>query len=264
MSVAASDTVVCDLDGVIWLAEWPIEGAAEAVGRLRASGRRVLFVTNNSYSPIRDVEAKLAGFGIPAAGDVVGSADAMGALISPGERVLLCGGPGAHEVLQRRGAVLVAAREVDGGAPVDAVVVGFHRSFDYEAMRIASAAVRGGARFVATNDDATYPTPRGPIPGCGSIVAGIATAAGVHPVIAGKPYAPMASFVRAILGPDGSAVVVGDRPDTDGRLASAIGARFALVLSGVTTEVRPDMEPAPDLVAPDLSGVADRLITSRG
>ena len=55
-------------------------------------------------------------------------------------------------------------------------------------MRVASDAVRRGARLIATNDDATYPTPDGPIPGGGAIVAAVSTAAGVAPTIAGKPH----------------------------------------------------------------------------
>ncbi|HEX9259321.1 MAG TPA: HAD-IIA family hydrolase [Acidimicrobiales bacterium] len=262
MTVAAG-ALVCDLDGVVWLADAPIAGSAAAVDRWRSAGGRALFVTNNSYAPIAEVEAKLARFGIPAEGDVLGSAEAAATLVRPGERVLLCGGPGARQVLERARVVLVPAEEVDRGAPVDVVVVGFHRSFDYEVMRVASGAVRAGARFIATNDDATYPTPTGPIPGCGSIVAGIAQAAGRVPQIAGKPYAPMAALVRAVLGAAvADAVVVGDRADTDGRLALAIGARFALVLSGVTTASDGSVEPAPDVVAADLAGVVDRLLTT--
>ena len=79
--------------------------------------------------------------------------------------------------------------------PVDAVVVGFHREFDYDGLARASSKVRAGARLVGTNDDATYPTADGPIPGGGSILAAIAFASGVEPVVAGKPYAPMAALV---------------------------------------------------------------------
>src|SRR3954449_6961057 len=86
-------TVVLDLDGVVWLADRPIAGAADAVGRLRAGGHRVVFVSNNSFSPVADVEAKLTGYGIPAAGDVLTSAVAAGRLLRSGERVLLCAGP---------------------------------------------------------------------------------------------------------------------------------------------------------------------------
>ena len=80
--------------------------------------------------------------------------------------------------------------------------------------------------------DATYPTPQGLVPGNGSILAAVATASGVVPAVTGKPYAPMADHVRAAVGPVG--VAVGDRPDTDGRFARALGFEWVLVLSGVT------------------------------
>ena len=175
---------VLDLDGVVWLGDQAIPGAASAVARLRSAGEALAFVTNNSFAPRAEVAAKLASFGIDAGDDVVTSAMAAAALVAPGETVLLCAGPGAREELERAGARVVT----DG--PADAVVVGFHRSFDYERMRIAAGAVRDGARLIATNDDATYPTPAGMIPGGGSILASIATASGVAPIVAGKPYAP--------------------------------------------------------------------------
>jgi 4-nitrophenyl phosphatase len=114
--------------------------------------------------------------------------------------------------------------------------------------------VRDGARLLATNDDATYPTPDGLIPGGGAILAGVSTAAGVAPEVAGKPHRPMAALVRDRVGDEG--VMVGDRPDTDGRFAVALGYRFALVLSGVTTTL--PVEPAPDSVAVDLATLVDQ------
>jgi 4-nitrophenyl phosphatase len=253
-------TIVCDLDGVIWLGDRPIPGSAAAVATLRATGQRFLFVTNNSFATARDVEAKLASFGIPAAGDVVTSGRAAATLVAPGERVLLCAGPGAAEELTAAGAVLIDGAAPDGDEPVDSVVVGFHRSFDYEEMRRAATAVRGGARLLATNDDATYPTPDGPIPGGGAILAGIATAAGRTPLVAGKPYEPMAALVRSLV-PDAIAdvVMVGDRLDTDGRFAVTIGCRFALVLTGVTTAREVPTDPAPAFVAADLAALVDLL-----
>ncbi|HMQ28262.1 MAG TPA: HAD family hydrolase, partial [Acidimicrobiales bacterium] len=119
---------VLDLDGVVWLADQPLPGAAEAVARLRAAGERVVFVTNNSSERVVDQEAKLASFGIPAAGDVVTSAVVAVGEVAPGERVFVCAGPGVEEAVLARGAVPVR----DGDA--DAVVVGFHRDFDYDEM----------------------------------------------------------------------------------------------------------------------------------
>lgn len=233
-----------DLDGVLWLGDAPIPGAADAVARLQAAGP-VAFVTNNSSQPVGEVEAKLAAHGIAADGAVVTSAMAAAGLVEPGEVALVCAGPGVDEALTARGATTV--REGDA----DVVVVGFHRDFDYGRMEAASTAVRRGARLLATNDDATYPTERGPVPGGGAILAAVATAAGVAPTVAGKPHAPMATLVRDRLGAAGT--MVGDRPDTDGRFARTLGWRFALVLSGVTTEL--PVDPEPDVVATDLAAL---------
>lgn len=242
-----------DLDGVVWLGGTPIAGSVEAVARLRAAGERVLFVTNNSSKRLARQEAKLAGIGIPAEGDVVTSAMAAARLLEPGTTALVCGGPGVDEALAARG--VAAVRE--GAA--DAVVVGFHLDFDYDRLRAAAGAVRDGARLIATNDDATYPTPEGEIPGGGAIVAAVAYAASVEPVIAGKPFTPMADAVRAIVG-DGPHVMVGDRPSTDGLFARRMGATFALVLSGVTKRAELPVEPAPDVVADDLAAVVEQLL----
>lgn len=245
---------VLDLDGVVWLGDEAIPGAADAIARIRATGDRVLFVTNNSFAPVATTEAKLASMGIPAEGDVVNSALAGATLVRPGERVLVCGGPGIVEASEARGAEAILNTGQSGGvAGIDVVMVGFHRDFDYERLRVAAGAIRAGARFVATNDDATYPTPAGPIPGGGSLVAAVAYATGATPLVAGKPHEPMVGLVRGLAG--GSGTMVGDRPDTDGRFAVALGFRNALVLSGVTRESDLPVDPPPDVVAPDLASL---------
>jgi HAD superfamily hydrolase (TIGR01450 family) len=245
---------VLDLDGVVWLAGEALPGAVEAVNALIAAGEDVAFVTNNSNPTERQQQEKLAAIGIDATGRVVSSAMAASRLIAPGERVLLCAGPGAREAVEGAGATALE----DTDEPVDAVLVGLTRDFGYDVLRRASTAVRRGARFIATNDDATYPTPDGPIPGAGSILAAVERASGQRAVVAGKPYQAMVDLLRERLGPEG--VVVGDRPDTDGRLATAMGYRFALVLTGVTSEadVAQGVDPTPDEVADDLAALVAR------
>jgi 4-nitrophenyl phosphatase len=257
---------VFDLDGVIWRGDTPIAGAAQAIGTLLAGGADVLFVTNMSALDTADVETKLAQHGIDGRGRVVTSAEAAASLVQPGERVLVCAGDGVRAAVAARGAHPVdpgrsAARTgtADGG-PVDAVVVGWHPTFDYARMTAAAQAVWSGARLIGTNDDATYPTAEGLVPGGGAILASIVTATGVTPIVAGKPYAPIADLVRGRLGPSG--IMVGDRPDTDGGFARALGYRFALVLTGVTTKADLPIDPEPDLVAADAATVVRELFAS--
>jgi HAD superfamily hydrolase (TIGR01450 family) len=256
--------VVClDLDGVVWRGDEPIAPAAEGIRRLRDAGLRVGFVSNNSSQPVAAVTEKLDRFGVRAeADDVVTSALAAAAMLaadlSPGARVLACAGPGVVEALQ--GAGLTPVR--DGRA--DAVDVGFHLDFDFDGLARASDAVRAGARFVATNLDATYPMPGGSLlPGAGAIAAAVSTASGRAPEVAGKPEPATVALVRARFGDHG--VVVGDRPSTDGALADALGWPFGLVLSGVTAAVAPPggeaiPTPPPRYVADDLGALVPRLV----
>ncbi len=242
---------VLDLDGVVWLGDEPISGAADAVARLRERGERVLFVSNNSSARVDDYLAKLARLGVPAvAEDLLTSAQAAARLLHEGQTAVVCAGPGVEEALRHRTVTIV-----DDG-PADAVVVGWHRTFDYDELTRAAHAVMAGARLIGTNDDPTYPTPKGPIPGGGAILAAVATAAGVTPTIAGKPHEPMVELVRDRLG-EGlpGSTVVGDRPSTDGLFAVALGLRFALVLSGVTKPGDLPVDPEPVEVAGDLSAL---------
>ncbi|MDQ1445352.1 MAG: hypothetical protein QOI20_1816 [Acidimicrobiaceae bacterium] len=242
-------TWALDLDGVVWRGDVVLPGSPEAIAALRAAGERVVFLTNNSALTIEDYVAKLADMGVPArAEDVLTSAQAAARLLEPGQTALVCAGPGVDQALSERG-----VRTVRHGR-ADAVVVGWHRDFDYDRLTAAADAVLTGARLIGTNDDATYPTPDGVLPGGGAILAAVAYAASAVPLVAGKPNEPMAALVAERVGR--VSVMVGDRPSTDGLMAKRLGARFALVLSGVT---RPEdagtVDPAPDEVAGDLSAL---------
>ena len=248
---------VLDLDGVVWRGDQPIDGAASAVARLRASGQRVLFVTNNALPTRDEVADKLSRHGIEAGDDLITSPMSAASLLEPGQRALICAGPGVAQALAARGVDTVDAGVTDPG-PVDAVVVGLHLDFDYRRLDVAARAARAGARLIATNDDTTYPGEHGLSPGAGSLLAAVVTASGVSPVVAGKPYAPMVALVQAVAGPDG--VAVGDRADTDGRFARALGYRFGLVLTGVTTAADLPVDPEPDETAPDLAALVTRVL----
>lgn len=243
------ETWALDLDGVLWRGAMPIPGAADAVARLRARRDRVVFLTNNAAPTISEHLAKLEGMGVPAAAeDLLTSAQAAATLLEPGSTALACAGPGVREALGARGVRIVEA------GPADAVVVGWHREFDFSRLALAADAVRQGARLIGTNEDATFPTPEGLLPGAGALLAAVAYASGARAEVAGKPHAPMRRLVAERIGP--VTTVVGDRPSTDGALARALGARFALVLSGVTDERELDgLQPVPDVVAPDLAAL---------
>lgn len=243
-------TWVIDLDGVIWLAGEPIDGVGAAVGRLRAAGASVLFASNNSSPTIDELRRRLTRAGIDAVPEeIVTSGQAAATMIDPGQRALVLGDDGVLQALAARGVEVVTS------APADVVVVGWTHAFDFQLLTLALRTVRSGARLIGTNEDPTHPTPDGLLPGAGSLLAAVATASGVEPTVAGKPHQPLARLVADRV--DRVAVVVGDRPSTDGALARHLGAPFALVLSGVTSASDLPATPEPDALGADLGAVVD-------
>jgi len=252
----AGGTWVIDLDGVVWLTGEPIAGAGEAVAALQGAGIRTLFATNNSSPTVAELEGRLtrAGIGVGPE-DLVTSAQAAAAMLEPGSTVFAFGDGGVTEALAARGVILV-----DHG-PVDAVVVGWTRQIDFDRLSRAAAAVRAGARLIGTNEDPTHPTPDGLVPGTGALLAAVAVAAGAEPEIAGKPHQALADLV--IDRADDVALVVGDRPSTDGLLARRLGVPFALVLSGVTGVRGPRPDALADVVAADLVTLVRSVLGQR-
>ena len=242
---------IVDLDGVIWRAEEPIAGSAEAVRRLRDAGFGVAFATNNSSPTVEELISRLAHAGIDARpDDVVTSAQAAASMLEPGTSAFVCADEGVVEALRIRG-VHIVARE-----PPDAVVVGWTRRFDFFLLAAAAEAVRAGARLVGTNEDATYPTPQGLLPGAGALLWAVAAAAQAKPEVAGKPHPPLVALLGSRV-PD-AVMVVGDRPATDGLLARRLGVPFGLVRTGVTADGREPIVVDPDEIADDLLSLVTR------
>jgi HAD superfamily hydrolase (TIGR01450 family) len=250
--------VVCDLDGVIYRGDTPIEGAGDALRRLEAMGFTLLFVTNNSTRTTEQVAAavaRISGYDA-SANQVLGSAEAAASMLTP-ERpaTMVVGGVGIIDALRS-----ADIDTTDDPAVAGAVVVGLDTDFTYKRLDAAAHAIRDGARFIATNTDITYPGAGRIHPGAGAIVAAIAAASGTQPVVAGKPHAPIRALIKDRLLP-GPVWVVGDRPETDLALARAERWHAALVLSGITTEAK-DVPPGfePDLVVAsivELPGLID-------
>ncbi|HEY5685853.1 MAG TPA: HAD-IIA family hydrolase [Acidimicrobiia bacterium] len=246
----AERTVVCDLDGVVYVGDQAIPGSRDALMRIGRSAR-VVFCTNNSFRRREDVADKIrAVVGYPAAEDQVFTSAMAAARLAVGSSgVLVVGGPGVVEALGLRSIPVVEDRH-----GCDAVVVGLDLHLTYEKLSEATLAVRAGARLIATNHDATFPTPEGLKPGGGAIAAAIETATGVKAQVAGKPHSAMHELLAEEIG-EGEVWMVGDRADTDLAMARAAGWLGALVRTGVPREGRD----APDLDVADLAAFADAL-----
>jgi HAD superfamily hydrolase (TIGR01457 family) len=249
------DAFLFDLDGVLYRASEPVPGAAEAVEALRALGKRVAFLTNNSARTPEEVAAHLRSVGVEAAPEEVETS----ALSTAGflrardvSTAFVVGERGLRDALSAAG-----VRLLDGDPDAaDAVVVGWDRRVDYEKLRVASVLVQRGARLVASNADPSYPAPGGVAwPGAGAILAAIEATTGVGADVVGKPNEPifLAGLERA---GGGRPLVIGDRLETDIEGAARLGWDSMLVLTGIASRADlGDAATTPTYVAEDLSAL---------
>lgn len=254
---------IIDLDGTMYAGQAPIPRADECIRNLKAKGWPFLYLTNNSSAHPSLVARKLASItGIEAKGqDVLTSATAAARYIAEqqqGKRVLCIGEEGLEQALDEAG--LERTKENP-----DYVVQGIDRAFDYEKLKLAVNAIRGGAVFVQTNPDHLIPTEHGPIPGAGSIAAAIRTAAQTEPVVIGKPSPIIFRYaVERLALPAGDIWVIGDNIRTDIGGGKQAGCKTALTLTGITTPEEADKligetGIVPDLVCQDLMELYEQL-----
>lgn len=248
--------LVCDLDGVVYRGEQACPGAVEGLADARAHGLPVLFMTNNASRTPEDVAAHLTGLGVEAGpADVLTASQVLADTLAReypellrddptragAPQVLAVGGPGLAAALAAEGLAVTDAGAVraaaESGEPLTVPVCaqGYGAEVGVSDLTEIVYAIAGGARWYATNDDATLPTPRGFAPGNGSLLAAVAHASGTRPEVVGKPHAPAYRLAARRLGvPASACLMIGDRVDTDIVGAARAGMPSALVLTGVS------------------------------
>ena len=239
--------VLFDLDGTLYRGTEPVPGAVDADRALRARSVLVRYVTNNATLTRAECAAKLRGMGFPARPEeVTSSATGTAAhLKNAGLRsAFAVGMPGLVATLRDEAGIEVVNAGPDGVVGpgprrADAVVVGLCRTLTYDLLWGAMETIHEGARFIATNPDATFPLEGGRLsPGAGSLVTAVQTCSGTAPFVVGKPK-PF--LIETILKEEGlrpdEALIVGDRLDTDIEAGRAAGCPTYLVLTGVAKAV---------------------------
>jgi HAD superfamily hydrolase (TIGR01457 family) len=229
------DTLLADLDGVVYEGTRAIAHAVESLNKLQADGIAVGYVTNNSSRTPETISAQLNGFGLNTiAEQIIGSAqtgtELLATMVEPGSKILVVGGEGLRKSVAAAGFVVVdSAEEKPAG-----VIQGFAPDVAWKNLAEAAYAIQAGAKWVATNSDWTLPQERGLAPGNGTLVSAVHTAVGQLPVVAGKPEpAIFQTALRQFM--TSAALFVGDRIDTDIIGANRAGVDSALVLTGVST-----------------------------
>lgn len=239
------DGLILDLDGVLQLDDQPVPHAVDVMGEVATGNLPVVFLTNNAARSPAEVATRLVGLGFKAQEQQVltsamVAAEVLAGRLPPRAEVLVVGGPGLCEAVETVGlrAVTVASDAVA------AVVQGWGPDVGWALLAEGAVALRAGAEWVATNTDRTLPSPRGPLPGNGSLVAALRTATGLDPEVVGKPQRGMFDAAAARTG-GRAPLMVGDRLDTDIAGARAAGLPTLLVLTGVST-ARDLLSAAPD------------------
>ena len=256
----AYDHLLLDLDGCLWVGGEATRDAPRALEALRAAGKRVAFVTNDTRSSAEEYVRKLWSLGFRAALEevvTVGGALQHHLAERHGERratAYVIGGAAIHRHVADAGLRIV------NGTPrapqAEVVVAAGHDDLRFDELRIATQALLAGAEFVAAGRDRTFPMPDGMWPATGALVAALEYAAARTARTVGKPDPEIFRTALDRLGP-GRALVVGDRLDADLAGAAAAGLDGAIVLTGATTPAQAEAarDPAPVAVAADLAAL---------
>jgi 4-nitrophenyl phosphatase len=221
---------VFDLDGCVWQGERLNPGAAETLRLLHEGGRGIAYLTNNSRATGADISAKLRRLGVLPAEHALTPLEILGTVIAERfglSRVLVIGSAELAGVVKAAGHTLV---DVEAWRDASVVAVGNDFELTYERLTAASRAAAAGAPLVTPNIDPRLPLEDGDfLPGCGAVVAAVATAAGVVPLVVGKPEPPLFRIAlrRLDLAPH-QAAMVGDSAVSDVAGARAIGMRTVL------------------------------------
>jgi NagD protein len=248
-----------DMDGVLIHENRPVPGAAELLKQWRDQGTPFLVLTNNSIFTPRDLSArlKISGLKVPEE-SIWTSALATAAFLDsqiPGGSAFVIGEAGITTALHEAGYVMTESDP-------DYVVIGETRNYSFEAITKAIRLIIDGSRFIATNPDATGPSPDGPMPATGAVAALITKATGKEPYVVGKPNPMMfRSAMNKIGAHSESTGMIGDRMDTDVVAGIEAGLHTILVLTGISDQAEIERYPfRPDEI---LNSVADLVVGAK-
>lgn len=246
---------VLDMDGTIYLGERPFPAAIEFIRRAKASGRRIVYFTNNASKNPAVYYEKLLRLGFSAEREeIVTAGDVTAEYLQTyhkGAKVYLVGTPFLEASFREKGIFLTDGREAD------IVVSSFDTTLTYEKLEKACTLIRNGARFYSTHPDFNCPTETGFIPDSGAICALITASTGVQPRYFGKPHKETAEMITRRFGvPSARTAVVGDRLYTDIALGRNNGLTSILVLTGETKREDVNDANAPDFIFENIGEIA--------
>jgi len=257
--------ILLDGDGVLWKSDQPIAGISPFFNFLANQEIKWALLTNNSTRTTQDYVDKLGNFGV-----LVGINSIFTSSSITSSYLLSRFGQGAHlyvigmdalfTTLKQAGFQITHGEEIPENEVV-AVVAGMDRQINFQKIKVALRLILGGAPFIATNPDGSFPTPEGLDPGTGMIIGALQFASGVEPYVAGKPNPVIYQTALDALGcRPGDVLMVGDRLETDILGASSLGIPTAVLLSGVTSREVINQSPIkPDHIFEDIAELHQAL-----
>ncbi|MCX7795316.1 MAG: HAD-IIA family hydrolase [bacterium] len=257
MELSSIKLVILDIDGVVIKGRTPILGAIEGIRLLKENNVKVVYLTNNSTRPRKRIAELLVSIGIEVSISDIFTSSYLTALYldkeaNKGDRIFIIGEEGIVLELEEMGFQNLFWSNYE--PPIDYVIVGMDKHFNFQKLTYAQQAIFSGAKFIATNTDPTFPIENGLIPGGGSIVKAVEVAAKKQPIIIGKPEIVGLRLILSkfnILEPK-EVLLIGDRIETDLVAGKKLGCKTGIVLSGVTT--KNELEGLEDAIKPDYYG----------
>lgn len=251
-----------DMDGTLYLGDQLYSFTTELLDTLKKTGRKYLFMTNNSSKSVEDYIKKLGKLGIPATReDFITSSQATAYYLKEhhwGQTLYVCGTASLRRELEREG-----FRTTDKVEETDCIVMGFDTELTFQKLHDVSYLLltRESIPYIATNPDYVCPTEFGSVPDCGSVCDMIFNATGKRPVVIGKPSPLMPQMAMSQWGyAKEETAVVGDRIYTDVKSGLNAGITGILVMSGETTEeILAASEDKPHLVLQDAGEILAAL-----
>lgn len=251
-----------DQDGTLYLGGRLYDFTIPMLERIKATGRRYMFMTNNSSKSVEDYIKKLDKMGIKATReDFITSSQATAYYLKkhfPGKKLYVCGTRSLVKELESEG--FSTTTDLDR---TECIVMGFDTELTFQKLEDVSKLLltRKDIPYIATNPDLVCPTEYGSVPDCGSVCQMIFNATGRRPVVIGKPSPLMPELAMEHTGyTREETAVVGDRIYTDVKSGLNAGITGILVMSGETTpDILAASEDKPHLVLRDCSEILDAL-----
>ncbi len=239
--------LIIDMDGVLWHGDEALPGLTEFFQTIRDKQLPFILATNNARLTPKEYIDKLNKMGIAVASHEIltsGMATAfyLAQKYNPvSTKIFVIGENGARQPLIDQGFTLIDTYLLNGNDKLlesaDLVVCGLDKNLSWVKLSTATINIRSGAKLIGTNGDTTLPSEFGLVLGNGAVLAALAAATNIQPIIVGKPEPIMYQQAMALLGSKPSeTIAIGDRLDTDILGAVRTDIRSIMVLTGVSSK----------------------------